>query len=99
MGHRCMPGLDRQDDLRGLARRPFVVEVQSTVDALVCTLLLLGRASANKANSPPLELVRIVVGESLSILDSGWLANKSGPRRCSESCRSGGNASAFRCSP
>ena len=53
-------GLDGEDDLFRLVAQPFV-EVDATVDALVCALLAFSGPSADEAERPPLELIRVVL--------------------------------------
>jgi hypothetical protein len=59
-----MSGFHRKNDLLRLAVPfVFIVEVKTTVDALVRAFLLLQGTRAYQAERLPLELVRIVLGE------------------------------------
>src|SRR5665811_2412829 len=64
-----------RDGLLGLPLG-LVVEVQSAVDALVGSLLLLLGTSSDETQGPPLELVRIMVGEPLGVGNRDGLANR-----------------------
>src|SRR5680860_1511853 len=70
-----LPGLDRDDHLLSLPLG-LVVKVQSAVDALVGSLLLLLGTSSDETQRPPLELIRIMVGEPLGIRNGDGLANR-----------------------
>ena len=73
-GRRDVPGLDGEDDLLGVSAA-VVVEVEPSVDALVRALLLLGRTRAHQAERPPLELVRVLLGQLRCASRVGRLAD------------------------
>jgi hypothetical protein len=58
-----MSGFDGEDNLFGFAATRFVVKIEPSVDAAICTFLLFRRTSSNETERPPLKLIRIVSGE------------------------------------
>jgi hypothetical protein len=56
-----VPRLDRIDDLLRLRGIAFVKE-ETTIDPLVCPLLLIDGPRMNKPKRPPLELILVPVG-------------------------------------
>ncbi len=68
-----LTGLDREDDLLRLAGS-LVVEEESAVYPLVRPLLLIYRARTDEAERPPLKLIGILGGKSLSIGNRDGLA-------------------------
>jgi hypothetical protein len=63
-------GLHAEDHLLRL-RRPFVVEEEAAVDAVVGALLLLHRPGAHESKRLPLKLVRVARGERMSLREQG----------------------------
>ncbi len=61
-----VPGFDGENNLLALAALVLIVEVKTTIDALVRTLLLLQRTRTDQTKRPPLKLIGIILGESLS---------------------------------
>src|SRR5579863_1417926 len=68
-------GFHGEDNLFGRAAFALVVKVKAAIDALIAAFALLGSARADKAERPPLKLVRIVFGELFGIGKRGWLAD------------------------
>jgi hypothetical protein len=61
-----MSGFDGEDDLFRLAI-VGIMEVQAAIDPPIRTLLLLYRAGADQSECPPLEFVRIRLGQCSGI--------------------------------
>lgn len=67
-------GFDGENDLLRFAAF-FVVKVEASVDALVRAFLLLDAACADQAESPPLELEWVLVGEFVCVGNGNRLAD------------------------
>lgn len=75
MSYGCVACLHGQNQLLGDPALRLIVEVESSVDSFICTLLLLDRPGPNKPERPPLELVWVFSGQGLGIRQGYRLSN------------------------